>query len=194
TEGRRHDLRAAPRGDRARGTPRRAGRRVGAQPRTCPPPEQGPTRVQTAQERTHGLLRTDRHPWSSPSLWLGHHPDGRLSAVTATGSGRPLPRKGRTSAPIIVVGSLLAALGLTAMGDTYAQAQRADPRKHARLTPDHDATELRVLDWTLWNVSKYYVEPERIDPRAMTLAALEALEQDIAEVLVEPLDRSQGRS
>ena len=85
-----------------------------------------------------------------------------------------------------MVGSLLAALGLTAMGDTYAQAQRTDPRKHARLVPDHDATELRVLDWTLWNVSKYYVEPERIDPQAMTLAALEALEQDIAEVLVMP--------
>jgi len=87
-----------------------------------------------------------------------------------------------------VVGSLLAALGLTALGDTHAQAQRADPRKHARLVPDHDATELRVLDWTLWNVSKYYVEPDRIDPQAMTLAALEALEQDIAEVLVEPID------
>lgn len=87
-----------------------------------------------------------------------------------------------------MVGSLLAALGLTAMGDTYAQAQRTDPRKHARLVPDHDATELRVLDWTLWNVSKYYVEPQRIDPQAMTLAALEALESDIAEVLVLPSD------
>lgn len=87
-----------------------------------------------------------------------------------------------------MVGSLLAALGLTALGDTYAQAQRTDPRKHARLVPDHDATELRVLDWTLWNVSKYYVEPERIDPQAMTLAALEALEQDIAQVLVQPAE------
>lgn len=91
------------------------------------------------------------------------------------------------STPVIVVGSLLVALGLTAFGDTQAQAQREDPRKHARLVPAHDATELRVLDWALWNVSKYYVEPDRIDPHAMTLAALEALETDIAEVLVEPL-------
>jgi carboxyl-terminal processing protease len=106
--------------------------------------------------------------------------------VTQSASGRPLLGPRRASAPIIVVGSLLAALGLTALGDTHAQAQRTDPRKHARLVPDHDATELRVLDWTLWNVSKYYVEPDRIDPQAMTLAALEALEQDIAEVLVEP--------
>lgn len=52
--------------------------------------------------------------------------------------------------------------------------------------PAPDATELRVLDWALWNVSKYYVDPERIDPREMTLAGLEALETSIAEVLVEP--------
>jgi len=91
------------------------------------------------------------------------------------------------STPVIVVGSLLTALGLTALSDTQAQAQRGDPRKHARLVPAHDATELRVLDWTLWNISKFYVEPSRIDPHAMTLAALEALEKDIAEVLVEPL-------
>lgn len=84
------------------------------------------------------------------------------------------------------MGSLLAALGLTALGDTQAQAQRRDPRTHARLVPAHDATELRILDWALWNVSKYYVEPKRIDPKAMTMAGLEALENTIAEVLVEP--------
>ena len=94
----------------------------------------------------------------------------------------------RASTPAIVVGSLLVALGLTALGDTQAQAQRTDPRKHARLVPAHDATELRVLDWALWNVSKYYVEPDRIDPQAMTLAGLEALENAIAEVLVKPID------
>jgi carboxyl-terminal processing protease len=78
-------------------------------------------------------------------------------------------------------------LGLTAVGDRQAQAQRSDPRKHSRLVPNHDATELRVLDWTLWNVSKYYVEPERVDPQAMTLAGLEALEQRVAQVLVQPI-------
>lgn len=96
-------------------------------------------------------------------------------------------RYARASTPAIVVGSLLVALGLTALGDTQAQAQRSDPRKHARLVPAHDATELRVLDWTLWNVSKYYVEPDRIDPKKMTLAGLEALENAVAEVLVEPI-------
>lgn len=82
-------------------------------------------------------------------------------------------------------GSLAAALGLTAIGDSSALAGRGDPREHSRLTQDEDPTDLRVLDWTLWNVSKYYVEPVRVDPAAMTMAGLEALEAVIPEVLVE---------
>jgi len=92
----------------------------------------------------------------------------------------------RFSTPAIVFGSLLVAVGLTAAGDTEAQAQHSPARKHSRLVPPPEATELRVLDWALWNVSKYYVAPDRIDPRKMTLAGLEALENSIAEVLVEP--------
>jgi len=87
-----------------------------------------------------------------------------------------------------VTGSLLTALALTALADPDAQADPGDPRDHARLAQHVDLTELRVLDWALWNVSKYYVEPERIDPGAMTLAGLESLEQSIPEVLVETLD------
>lgn len=117
----------------------------------------------------------------------GRRSGGYPETVTISGSGRDARRRGKRSTPFIVVGSLLVALGLTAVGDTQAQAQRSDPRRHTRLVPAHDATELRILDWALWNVSKYYVEPERIDPKAMTLAALEALEQNIAEVLVEPV-------
>ena len=45
-----------------------------------------------------------------------------------------------------------------------------------------------MLDWALWNASRHYVDPERIDPKAMTLAGIEALEDAIPEVLVEPLD------
>ena len=59
-------------------------------------------------------------------------------------------------------GSLGLALALTALGDTEAQAGR-DPREHARLSAQEDPMDLRVLDWTLWNVSKYYVEPQRVD-------------------------------
>jgi len=95
--------------------------------------------------------------------------------------------QGKGSTTAIVVGSLLLALGLTAVGDTQAQPQISDRRSYARILPGHDATELRILDWALWNVSKHYVAPERIDPQAMTLAGLEALESGIPEVLVRPL-------
>jgi carboxyl-terminal processing protease len=93
----------------------------------------------------------------------------------------------------MVLGSLLTALGLTAWSDSHAGAQRHDPKSHARLSAVADAAELRVLDWTLWNISKYYVEPDRIDPSKMALAALQALEGDIAEVLIEPLDDGRVR-
>lgn len=119
----------------------------------------------------------------------------RLAARTHDGYTREVSKpslpRGRlnvVSTPVIVLGSLLAALGLTAVGDTEAQANHGDPRDHARLASHGDVTELRVLDWVLWNVSKYYVEPERIDPGQMTMAGLEALESAVPEVLVEPLD------
>jgi carboxyl-terminal processing protease len=84
----------------------------------------------------------------------------------------------------MVFGSLALSLALTALGDNEAQAGRGDPREHARLTTEEDPMDLRVLDWTLWNVSKYYVESQRVDPSAMTMAGLEALESTIPEVLV----------
>ncbi len=106
--------------------------------------------------------------------------------MTISPGGRARLREAST--PSIVLGSLLLALGLTNVGDMQAQAQRPNPRTRAPLVLEHDAAELRVLDWALWNVARYYVEPERIDPQAMTLAALEAMERHVPEVLVQPLD------
>ena len=57
--------------------------------------------------------------------------------------------------------------------------------------PDAGAGELRTLDWAIWYVSRYYVEPERIDPARMTLAGLEALEKAVPEVLVEPVAKGK---
>jgi carboxyl-terminal processing protease len=95
--------------------------------------------------------------------------------------------RGPLFTPAIVLGSLALSLGLTAIGNTEAQAGKGDPREHARLAQEDDPTELRVLDWTLWNISKYYVESDRVDPEAMTMAGLEALEAAIPEVLVQPV-------
>ena len=84
-------------------------------------------------------------------------------------------------------GSLALALGLTTLQDTTAQAQKGETRTAGRAAQGYDATDLRILDWTLWYVAKYYVEPERIDPHKMAVAALEGLEKAIPQVLVEPV-------
>jgi carboxyl-terminal processing protease len=92
---------------------------------------------------------------------------------------------------LIVVGSLAAALTLTAFGDGEAQARRGEAMRLGHLDPQLDTAELRVLDWTLYNVSRFYVEPGRIDPKRMTLAGLDALEAVVPEVLVETLGRGE---
>ncbi len=84
-------------------------------------------------------------------------------------------------------GSLALALGMTTLQDTTAQAQKGEARATGRAAQGYDATDLRILDWTLWYVAKYYVEPERIDPHKMAIAALEGLEKAIPQVLVEPV-------
>jgi len=102
-------------------------------------------------------------------------------------SARKNPRQGTASTPAVLFGALLLALGLTAAGDTQARTPAGDLHSFARLDNSYNATELRVLDWTLFNVAKYYVEPERIDPLKMAIAGLEGLEQAIPQVLVEPI-------
>ncbi|MGB1698453.1 MAG: S41 family peptidase, partial [Nannocystaceae bacterium] len=106
----------------------------------------------------------------------------------------PSPTHARKSwtTPAIVTISLLAALGLTALGNPTAQADLQDSRDRMRRIPQPESVDLRVLDWALWNVSKYYVDPERVQPNRMALAALEALEETIPEVLVLPMN--EGRS
>lgn len=104
------------------------------------------------------------------------------------------PTRARKSwtTPAIVTISLLAALGLTAIGNPTAQADLQDPRDRMQRIPQPESVDLRVLDWALWNVSKYYVDPERVEPNRMALAALEALEETIPEVLILPMN--EGRA
>ncbi len=92
---------------------------------------------------------------------------------------------------MIVTGALAVSLAVTAFGDTQAQTQRASPAARSRLVAAQNGGELRILDWTIWYVSRYYVEPRRIDPARMTLAGLEALEKTVPEVLVEPIARGK---
>ncbi len=104
-------------------------------------------------------------------------------------------RSGKFSTATLACGSLLMALGLTALSDTQAQARRGNIPAPSRLKKASSVSNMRILDWSLWYVAKYYVEPDRIDPHRMTLAALEGFEKAIPEVLVEPLGSGgEGRA
>jgi carboxyl-terminal processing protease len=55
-----------------------------------------------------------------------------------------------------------------------------------RTAPAHGGSRLPIVEWSLWSIHRYYVDPGRVEPSRLTLAALEALESSVAEVLVQP--------
>ena len=50
----------------------------------------------------------------------------------------------------------------------------------------YDLASLRVFDTTLRHINDSYVDPSRVDPKAMLLSALDTVQKQVAEVLVEP--------
>ncbi len=63
---------------------------------------------------------------------------------------------------------------------------RAQPGTPAQAR--HNLTELKVFNQTLLRIKESYVEPGRIDPRQMLFQALDSVQLNIPEVLVEPDD------
>src|SRR5438552_55846 len=52
-------------------------------------------------------------------------------------------------------------------------------------TPHHDLSALTIFNKTLVKIKERYVDPSRIDPKKMLYAALDSVQLNIAEVLVE---------
>jgi carboxyl-terminal processing protease len=92
--------------------------------------------------------------------------------------------------PVAVVCALIAALFLTIsrrspegpLGVSSPRPSRAAPQ---RATKHYDLGALKVFRIVLGRVTDSYVEPARIKPRAMLVAALDAIEKRVAEVLIE---------
>jgi carboxyl-terminal processing protease len=88
-----------------------------------------------------------------------------------------------------------AALALAvASGVTYALFSKADAEPRAALRSydsskgadsDYPLDALPVFSRAIHYVSENYVEPKRIDPKAMVVASLEMIERTVAEVMVE---------
>src|ERR1051325_6216620 len=52
--------------------------------------------------------------------------------------------------------------------------------------PRHDLSALKIFNMTLLRIKDRYVDPARVDPRKMLYAALDSVQFNIPEVLVEP--------
>jgi carboxyl-terminal processing protease len=52
--------------------------------------------------------------------------------------------------------------------------------------PRHDLSALKIFNMTLLRIKERYVDPARVDPRKMLYAALDSVQFNIPEVLVEP--------
>src|ERR1041385_5982635 len=73
--------------------------------------------------------------------------------------------------------------GLLSVNVEVPQA-RATPGK--AVTPKHDLSALKIFNMTVVRIKDRYVDPACVDPKKMLYAALDSVQLNIAEVLVEP--------
>ncbi len=60
-------------------------------------------------------------------------------------------------------------------GDLQRAAQAgSESLQVGRNAPATDATRLPIVEWSLWSIHRYYVDPKRVAPQTLTLAALES--------------------
>jgi carboxyl-terminal processing protease len=75
--------------------------------------------------------------------------------------------------------------GITASQPATAQTHRPtlSGRRHAP-DPNYDMTAMTVLRFVLMEINNSYVDPARVHPREMLLKGLEAIQRNVAQVLV----------
>jgi len=96
--------------------------------------------------------------------------------------------------PLVVLAALLVALTLTIYrsGPAGLAGLQVGPDRPSRAAAasdsakPYDLASLRVLNMTLQRIRDNYVDPNRIVPKDMLLAALDHVQRNVAEVLVEP--------
>jgi carboxyl-terminal processing protease len=102
----------------------------------------------------------------------------------------------------LLVGAIVAALlltlyrpspeGLLPFGVGQAEVRAAPGTAMASAKASYNLTALKVINVTLVRIRDNYVDPTRIDPKGMLLAALDSVQRNVAEVLVEPqTDKNQ---
>ncbi len=93
--------------------------------------------------------------------------------------------------PAIVLAAFVAAAGLTLVQDgrpglalVAPDGAAEDGRPSRGLSDDFRAARLPVLNRVIMEVHQRYIEPQRIDQRAMLLSGLDFIQRSVAEILV----------
>lgn len=93
--------------------------------------------------------------------------------------------------PAIVLAAVVAASALTLLGDGRTGLSLVVPASMAEsgseaggLSDDYRAARLPVLNRVIMEVHERYIEPDRIDQRAMLLSGLDFIQRSVAEILV----------
>jgi carboxyl-terminal processing protease len=79
--------------------------------------------------------------------------------------------------------------GLVPFGVGQAEVRAAPGTTAAAKTKaNYDLSALRVINWAMVKVRDSYVDPKRIDAKSMVVAALDSVQRNIAEVMVDVRD------
>ena len=93
----------------------------------------------------------------------------------------------RIIASLVVISSIMAFGFILAPADdpwsVAVQSQTAHAQK--RSDNDYDLTRMALLNRTVIHLKENYVDPKRIDETAMLVAALEAIQEEIDDVLID---------
>jgi carboxyl-terminal processing protease len=105
----------------------------------------------------------------------------------------------RSFGPRIAQGALAFGAIVIAFALTYAFPRRngldldidnSARAQEARVTAPYDLTHLQLMNRVILQVVDHYVEPERIEPRRMLLGGLNAVQQQVAPILIDYEDNA----
>ena len=101
----------------------------------------------------------------------------------------PLTRRHLAAAACLSLAALLfivLTLSVDARGPHFHEAEAKTDRDGT-----YDLAKARTLSRVIGHIRAHYVDPQRIDPRAMAVAALAAAQRQVPEVMVE-VQRDKG--
>lgn len=150
--------------------------------------------AESAPEATNAAAVTEASAEDEPAPPAIPEPESRAAASVPEA---PLPRvASRASRTTSRIGQAALGLGavIIAFGLTYFWPQRngldldidsSARAQEARSTAPYDLTQLALMNRVLLQVVDHYVEPERIEPRRMLLGGLNAIQQQVAPILID---------